>query len=227
MNHDCVSFLHTRKLPVRPATFDDATRSLRAVAASEAPVLRTDPELKIPVAMILLVDGVMIPKNGQVPLLDSHKQDTVLAVLGSVRNFKIVNRVLECDVFFSGTPAGISIAQKYKEGHLTDFSIGAIWKYEDSEVVLKDENRVIEGRHIQGPARVIKKWFLIELSVVLHGADPNAKARYNSEALTQRSELPSSLGPAMPDRPKGMIDCVFWWLAAFMAVSLFLSMLTH
>ncbi len=220
------AFLHYRKLPARPTTFDDATRSVRSVAAAETPIRRVDPELKIPVDMIHLVDGVVLPESGQVPLLDSHNWASVSAVLGSARNFHAVGNVLECDVFFSGTQAGKLAAGKVKEGHLTDFSVGYLWDLNESELIPKGENRTVAGRAIQGPARVIKKWHLLELSIVMKGADPLAKARNADGAgLTERSAGPA---PSAPDaRPGRVIDRIFWWLAAFMAASLLISMLNR
>ena len=224
MAHDG-AFLHYRKLPVRPTTFDDATRSVRAVAAAETPIRRIDPELKIPVDMIHRVDGVVLPESGQVPLLDSHNWTSVSAVLGSVRNFGVMGNTLECDVFFSGTPAGILAAQKVREGHLTDFSVGYLWDLADSERIPKGETRTVAGRMIRGPARIIKKWHLLELSLVMKGADPMAKARQAEAQLTERSagRTPEA---AAPYRRGRVIDRIFWWLAAFMGASLLISLLT-
>lgn len=224
MAHDGAAYLHYRKLPVRPTTFDDATRSVRAVAATETPIRRIDPELKAPVDMIHLVDGVVLPESGQVPLLDSHNWATVSAVLGSARNFQPIGNILECDVFFSGTQAGKLAAQKVKEGHLTDFSVGYLWDLADSERVPKGEARNVAGRAIQGPARVIKKWHLLELSLVMTGADPLAKAREADAELTERAAGPSPPAPAPAPRRRP-VDRIFWWFAAFMGASLIISLL--
>jgi hypothetical protein len=224
MAHDG-AFLHYRKLPVRPTTFDDATRSVRAVAAAETPIRRIDPELKIPVDMIHRVDGVVLPESGQVPLLDSHNWASVSAVLGSARNFQVMGNALECDVFFSGTQAGILAAQNVREGHLTDFSVGYLWDLADSERIPKGETRTAAGRMIRGPARIIKKWHLLELSLVMKGADPLAKARNEDDAeLAERSAGPAPPAPS-PIRPSRAMDRIFWWLAAFMGASLLISML--
>lgn len=175
-----------RKSPLRPLTFDESSRSVRVVAVTESPIQRVDPFTRRVVDMILFVDGVILPPTGQVPLLDSHRITTVLAVLGSARNFQVLGNTLECDVFFSGTPAGVDTAQKVKEGHVTDFSVGFIWYVKDTELVPSGQTRTIQGRNIHGPARVIKKWRLLELSVAVVGADEKAKARTET-ALVETS----------------------------------------
>jgi hypothetical protein len=221
---EAADFVCRRNLPARPRTFDDATRSVRAVAAAETPVRRIDPELKIPVDMIHRVDGVVLPESGQVPLLDSHNRVSVSAVLGSARNFQMVGGALECDVFFSGTQDGKLAARKVKEGHLTDFSVGYFWDLKDSERIPTGRTRTVAGRTIRGPARIIEKWHLLELSLVMKGADPLAKARKAEAELTERSAGTTPKGPA-PSRQEGFIDRIFWWLAAFIGASLLISLL--
>jgi HK97 family phage prohead protease len=152
---------------------------VRIIAATEKPIRKPDPEYKAFVNMVTLVRGVQLPALGQVPLLDSHKTASVSNVLGSVRNFEIKGRALECDVFFAGTPAGREAAQKLKEGHLTDFSVGFRFFLKDSFFIPPGKTEDINSQAVQGPARIIKKWYLREVSIAPIGANSEAKPLYH------------------------------------------------
>jgi hypothetical protein len=169
---------------------------VRVVAVTENPVPTWDWEQKDFVDEILLVRGGNIPLTGQVPLLDSHNNSSVSGVLGSARNFELTGDVLECDVFFSGTPSGLDVAQKVKEGHLTDFSVCYIRT--ESQWIPAAQTQDIEGRLFHGPARITTKWNLMELSVTPIGADRFAKARSLDIVPFPPSDIPPQTVPA-PD----------------------------
>ncbi len=218
--------LSERFLPTafpKPATFNPNTLSVRVVAKTEEPILRYTTHFKEPVPVITLMSGVMIPRKGQVPLLDSHDRSTVSAILGSARNFEIADNVLECDVFFSRTPAGLSAAQKVREGHLTDFSVGCF--YLDSCPVPAGEERQISDRRFSGPALVVTQWLIFELSIVAVGADPRAKAR-DSEADVETYSASNDPGgqKAQTERKLplrlilGLVLVSYWMLVLFKGV---------
>lgn len=165
---------------------------MRVVAVTETPVPTWDPEHKDFVDEILLVRGGNVPLTGQVPLLDSHNNSSVSGVLGSARNFELAGDVLECDVFFSGTPSGLDVAQKVKEGHLTDFSVCYIRT--ESRWIPAGQTQDIDGRLFHGPAKITTKWNLMELSVTPIGADRFAKAR----SLDIVPSPPPDPPPALP-----------------------------
>ena len=62
--------LTTRAAAAAAASFDAAARTVRAVAATEAPVQVWDWDRYEVVREVLLMDGAVLPDNGQVPLLD-------------------------------------------------------------------------------------------------------------------------------------------------------------
>ncbi|MDM8524865.1 HK97 family phage prohead protease [Desulfococcaceae bacterium HSG8] len=171
--------------PLKPETFDDRTRSVRIVAATENPIIKRDPVLGVRINIVHFVDGFIIPPSGQVPLLDSHDRSSVSNVLGSVRNFEVKNRVLECDVFFSGTSAAKDAAQKVKEGHLTDFSVGYYYLLSDSHLIPPGKTKEIRGRTFKGPVRVITKCYLREVSIAPIGADRYAKVKISDKSKTK------------------------------------------
>ncbi|QTA87937.1 HK97 family phage prohead protease [Desulfonema magnum] len=183
--------LTTRRLdtPVTPASFDDKTRSVKVIAATERPILRHDPEYDIFINMISLVSGVRLPPSGQVPLLDSHNWTSVSSVLGSVRNFEVRDQMLVCDVFFSGTADGREAAQKVREGHLTDFSVSFEWVLKDSYVIPEGKTENVNGQTVPGPTRIIKVWYLLELSITPIGANEDAKPVFSPEPQQERRQI--------------------------------------
>lgn len=166
-------------VPIQPASFDEAAGSVRAIATTEAPARVFDWERWEIIDEILRMDGVVLPDTGQVPLLDSHERHTVSAVLGSAAAFEVDaaggHRALSCVVTYSKTTEGQSAAQKTREGHLTDYSVG--YSVDESYWVPDGEKQIIRGETYTGPVRVVTKWTLKELSATPIGADVFAKAR--------------------------------------------------
>ncbi|MCP4107836.1 MAG: hypothetical protein GY749_20215 [Desulfobacteraceae bacterium] len=168
----------------RPKTFNDESRSVRVIAVTENPVRVWDWERKDFVTEVLLIDGVHLPPSRQIPLLDSHDRSSVSRVLGSARNFRPAGTSLECDVFFSGTDSGKETAQKVKEGHLTDFSVG--YSSIESYWIPEGEVQSVNGRTFRGPVRITSKWNLKELSITPIGADQQATVRiWNGDVYTE------------------------------------------
>ncbi|QTA85429.1 HK97 family phage prohead protease [Desulfonema magnum] len=239
--------INTRK----PVTFNDGTRSVRVIAVTENPVRVWDWERKDFIDEILLVGGVSVPPSEQIPLLDSHDRSSVTSVLGSARNFEPKDNTLECEVFFAGTDSGRDAAQKVKEGHLTDFSVGYLPT--ESQWISAGETQDINGRTFQGPVKITTKWNLTELSVTPIGADHMAKARsLNSgspppvpmpkETATSDSNKPPAEIPApeeeirtAAEKPAGksatekqgitMVDMIFYGFTIMMVLFLLKGML--
>ncbi|MCP4346063.1 MAG: hypothetical protein GY795_11135 [Desulfobacterales bacterium] len=177
----------------RPKTFNDESRSVRVIAVTENPVRVWDWERKDFVTEVLLIDGVHLPPSRQIPLLDSHDRSSVSRVLGSARNFKPAGTSLECDVFFSGTDSGKETAQKVKEGHLTDFSVG--YSSIESYWIPEGEVQSVNGRTFRGPVRITSKWNLKELSITPIGADQQATVRiWNGDVYAETPAQQPSAG---------------------------------
>jgi hypothetical protein len=73
--------LTSRSYAINAQTLDDQTRSFEAVIASENPVTALDWKRGY-INEVLLMSGLRMPSNGQVPLLDSHGLGSVSTVSG-------------------------------------------------------------------------------------------------------------------------------------------------
>lgn len=158
-----------------PASLDEDTRSVEVIGATETPAQVYDWQRGQVVNEVLLMSGLEIPSNRQIPLIDSHMRYSTNAVLGSYREMAIEGDKLVGRAFFSAVPEAESPYIKVREGHLTDFSIG--YRVIDSEWVPAGETRKIKGRSFKGPVKVTTRFRAKELSVVPIGADEQAKAR--------------------------------------------------
>lgn len=174
-----------RRIPSPPKTFEDATNSVWTIAATEDPVRIWDAGQNNFVHEVLLLSGVELPKEGSVTLLDSHQYNSVSHVLGTATNFRPTQNGLECQIFFSGaSPIAVETANKVKEGHLTDFSIG--YSVIESEWLPEGSERIFSGKLYRGPIRITTQWRLKELSITPIGADPRARVRTSPPEITQR-----------------------------------------
>jgi hypothetical protein len=158
-----------------PSTLDEATRSVEVIASTENPVSVMDYERWEVINEVLLMRGCKLPKNRQIPLLDTHQRYDTSAVIGSYREMKIENDKLIGRSFFSTVEKAESSYTKVKEGHLTDFSIG--YKPLESVWIPANETQIVDGRSFTGPLKVVTSWLPKELSACPIGADEDAKAR--------------------------------------------------
>jgi len=173
---------------MQPETFDSEAGSVRFVAATESPTTVFDFEDLELVDEVLLMDGMQLPSNGRVPVLDAHSRFQVGDILGSASDFREATaegyRATEALVTFAGVQKGREAAQLVREGHLTDSSVG--YMVLERERIPKGESRRIRGRKYTGPMRVATKWELKEVSLTPIGADDLAKARNSFEDHTDK-----------------------------------------
>lgn len=188
-----MNMFRTRSMAPVPSSYDSAKHTCRAVIATEDGVEVYDWNYGV-IKEHLLADGMEVPANGQVPLLDSHDRYTVESILGSARNFASVDRadlpgskLKECDVEFSQAEEGMCAEQKMAEGHLTDFSVG--YRTLESTFVPDKTTATINGRTFTGPCLVTTRWALKELSLTPIGADAGAKVRSAMLAPQIRQDL--------------------------------------
>jgi len=158
----------------QPQTFDEESRTVRVIAATENPVKVFDLERGF-VDEILLMSGVKVPDGGRVPLLNSHNRLSVFDCLGSAYEFEAKDGRLEAVVSFDSTEDGRKAAVKVKEGHLTDFSVG--YQVHESVWIPEGEKQTIGEKTLEGPLKVVTSWTVKELSLTPIGADEAAKAR--------------------------------------------------
>jgi len=186
-----------------PATADAEGRTVRAVIASETPLvdLVWDGLDVVRVQNVLLADGMVIRRKS-VPLLDTHNRWTQQAVLGSVRDVRPAAGVVEGTLHFSSVTVADEAFTRVREGHLTDISVGA--------AVLSfvridpGKTKTVRGREYTAPAdmplRIVTRWELNEASLCARGIDPSAVTRQGKEAamnfeqwLIERGYQPAEL----------------------------------
>lgn len=186
----------------RPATINEAARSVQVVASTEAPAVVFDWDSWRPVSEVLLMSGCQMPATGQVPLLDSHSRYSVSDVIGSFRAMRIEagpdGPQLVGEAVFSGTEDGDKPWRKMCEGHLTDVSIGyEVIAYTD---IKAGETATFDGREFEGPLRVSTQWRLFELSPCPIGADDNAKFRAEARNHQHKPAPQAGTERKMPKR---------------------------
>lgn len=176
----------------RPASIDEATRSIEVVASTEAPALVWDWSRFELVNEVLLMSGCRIPPGNKCVFLDTHNRESVSRVLGSFRQAQVRREGGEAKLV--GRPHFSRSARQAWEdtcdGHITDVSVG--YEIHAYAIVKEDETSEIEGRSFTGPMRVVTDWSLKEVSLCAIGADDAAKFRNLSgpEAAGQDKENP-------------------------------------
>ncbi len=159
----------------KPITLDEESRSFEIVISTDAPILEMDYRSGDMVETIIVPEGIEIPENGQVPYVDSHDRFTVDNQLGSVREIRVEGNSLIGRAYYAEDDKSDRAYKLALGGHLTDNSIGAAV----IASVRLDENETASfyGREYTGPAKIIHKSRMIEVSAVAVGADPGAKNR--------------------------------------------------
>ncbi len=170
---------------VRPLTLDREARSVDVTAATETPSMVFDYDRWEPVPEVLLMSGVRLPRNRQIPLLDSHNRWSSSDVLGSGRNLRVEGQNLVATTVFSTVERAEEAFTKMEEGHLTDFSVG--YRVNKFVWVPEKQSQVINGKSYTGPLKVVTDWTVKELSITPIGADEQAKAR-SFAAVSQEEE---------------------------------------
>lgn len=166
-------FLSYRTLTVRAESINDEERSIEVLLSTENPVPTPDFERREMVPEVLLTEGVVLPGNRQVPLLDSHDRKSTATQLGSIR------KLIKTDEGTIGRAVFSSVAAeqwtKVREGHVTDVSAG--YQVLERTYIGKGKSQVVSGREYTGPVSVVTKWRLREGSITPIGADEQAKMR--------------------------------------------------
>jgi len=165
-----------------PTTYNGETHSVEVVGVTEAPVMMWDYDHgRVP--EVLLMSGMQLPPNGQVPLLDTHSRYNTYTLIGSYRGVRREGQTAVGTVHFSSIKPAPDVETKVAEGHLTDFSAG--YRHLESHWVPAGETHSVDGRSWEGPMLLRTKWTLKELSACPIGADENAKARSDHNRLEQ------------------------------------------
>lgn len=173
-------------LLAKPNTYREADNSVEFILATEEPARVWDWERFDVIREVIAADGVIVPKNGQIPLVDSHDRSTIDNILGSVREIRREGTEVIGRLYFANTDAAKRAAEMIKEGHLDSGSVG--YEQNETQWINDGESVVYNGRSFSGPMLLTRKWSLKEFSLVAIGADPNAKARAEAESVTEQIE---------------------------------------
>lgn len=149
------------------------------ILTTEKPTLVWDWERWDFVNEILVADGMLVPSNNQVVLLDSHSRSSVKDVLGHVEGF---SKTMAGEypgqsgqVYFADDQDSQAARQKVEGNHITDGSVG--YQQLKSVWVLEGDQVSMGGRLFDGPVRLTYQWLLREFSITPIGADVLAKVR--------------------------------------------------
>lgn len=192
-----------RTFPLRAETIDEKTRSVEAVIATETPVAVYDWARDEVVDEVIRMDGLELPKDRQLVLLDAHARWSSEFVLGSTRDLRVEDGKLIGRNVFSSEPGVDPIWTKVREGHIRDNSIGYL--VTEHTTIGRGEKAVVKGTEYTASAtralRIATRVRPRENSIVPIGADALAKMR--SEWL-RGGTMPDTVTPpiAAPPAPQ-------------------------
>ena len=174
-------------------SYDPESRTFEAVVATMTPVVRLD--ARGPFNEIL--NPATLAASAGMPLLDSHKTDSVRDLLGRVVSTRVDGDRVIAKLQLSTASDTDPIAQRIADGSLTGVSIGyrvAGWA----------ESTRADGQRQKSPTA----WTLTEVTLTTNPADPNARVRQqealcdparHSETETKRAANNPKTGADMPD----------------------------
>lgn len=180
---DSKNFVTRAQILYTPQSFREADDSVEFTLSTEQPALIFDYARFELVNEIIVSDGVILPDNKQIPLIDSHDRGTVKNILGSVRDFKVENNKVVGRLYFSKSKDAQDALLKVREGHLDSGSVG--YRQEETVYIPEGESFVKNGKEYNGELYLTTKWALQEFSLVAIGADSGAKARNGSVCVSE------------------------------------------
>jgi hypothetical protein len=161
-----------------PTTVDQATRTIRAILSTDYPVRLYDYGTDTIIDEVLLPSGMRF-EGDSIQLIESHSYYDVRSVLGSIDQLTR-NGTIEGRLRFSSASDVEPIWTRVAEGHLRNLSIGATYTRNDYIELQPGKTRSMNGVSYLAedvPKRLVKRWYLREASLVVFGADPNARTR--------------------------------------------------
>ncbi len=189
--------LTTRAYRLNLDSIDLDGRSIEAVIATAARCMVVDWERWEVIEEILVMKGVRVPANGQVPLVDTHDRSTIQKMAGSARDIRVDGDKLIARNFYSSSSVAEHAWTLTREGHLTDNSIG--YRVSNSVMIPKGERAKVGGVEYEaGPMhnlRISLEWEVRENSLCPIGADQAAKHR--QDASLENRNLKNRKGSTM------------------------------
>jgi hypothetical protein len=155
----------TREAVIRPESFDSDAHTVEAVITSGAAVMRRDH--RGPYRESLDLTRIDPTTLGDLPLLDSHRQQGGRDVIGRVVRAWHADGAIVALIRLSSAPDVDPIAHRVRERMLDSFSIGYTVRKWTEGVDAQTGERT----------RTAVDWSIHEVSIVPIGADPNARRR--------------------------------------------------
>ena len=172
MKHDPT---FTRAASTRPNSFDPETRTVSAVIATPTPVPRRD--ARGPFLEVLTADTLDLSAAEGLPVLDSHRTESVRDTLGRVRSIAQEGGSVVAVLEITSAEDAAPVVQRIADGTVTGVSIGY-------RVSGWTEKSTPEGR-VKSPTR----WQITEVTLTSNPADPNARLRSQQKESTMEPEV--------------------------------------
>jgi HK97 family phage prohead protease len=171
-----------RSMPARPATWDDATLTFEAVAATGTGVMRRDS--RGPYVEILDLAGLDLTRAQGVPLVDNHRLGSARDVVGIVESVRVEGGEAIARIRLSQAEDVEPLTARVKDGTLRGVSIGYSvpeWR---------------EGTDAQGRrTKTAVRWTLREVSLTPNPADENTGIRSNERTNPMPEEITETVSP--------------------------------
>ena len=167
-------------------TLSENKRQVECIAATEDPALVFDWMTGKVVLEVLLVSGCEFEDS--TPLIRDHNQSEVNGIAGAFLNPKVVQDRLEGLIEIGKDLDEDTEAtwRRIKAGYLRRVSIGYDYGKQDYITIPAGETATVAGRKFTAPTdrdlRIVKRWRLRELSLVVIPADRRAQLRAQARA---------------------------------------------
>jgi HK97 family phage prohead protease len=179
----------TRLLDLLPTSFDESEQTVQAILSKGSPVQRVYGIESLRISKDA-IDLTRMQSSG-IPILDSHKIDSIDAALGKLQHAWVADGALHGLIKFNQTEAGIRAAGMIKRGELSGISVGyrvTEWEVRDGKGKVIDPDTAAWGG--EDSTFVGKHWELLEVSLVTVPAERAAHVRHQND-LHDRVYLPT------------------------------------
>lgn len=198
--------INTRAANLSPKSLDKENRTVGVIATTEDPALVWDWQSGRVILEVLLMSGAIT--ESQTPLLRDHNQYSVTSICGSYTDSKAVADRLEGTITVGKDLDDVveGIWKRIEQGHLRRVSVGYDYSREDYVTIPAGETSSVGGRSFTAPKerdlRVVKKWSLRELSLVVIPADARAqlKAQQQDRRGTASQGAANSESESVPSK---------------------------
>lgn len=171
---------------------NEKQRTATYVAATERPV-----DMGWVGVEVLRMRGLTVSRYEKNPVfLDAHNYDSVGCVIGSA-SVRVEGTELIAEVTYATTERAEEIWRLVREGHVRAVSAGYAFEREDVKKVKSGER---DG-DVTGPASVVERWELLELSQISVPADEDAVRRSFYQQEEEGMNYPQPDPAAEPETP--------------------------